>query len=42
MKQEFLKKIEESAKRLGIGKGSLLHEFNLLVEEFLRLNLKNR
>ena len=42
MNEEFFKKVEESAKKLGCGKGSLLHEFCVLMEEFLQQNLDSR
>jgi hypothetical protein len=42
MNEEFLKKVEESAKRLGIGKAGLLHEFCLLMEEFLQNSLDSK
>ena len=42
MNEEFLKKVEESAKKLGVGKGSLLHEFCILMEEFLLDSLKSK
>jgi len=42
MNEELLKMIEESAKKLGCGKGELLHEFCILVEKMLKDNLDNK
>jgi hypothetical protein len=39
MNEELLKMIEESAKKLGCGKGELLHEFCILVEKMLKDNI---